>query len=58
MLQSIKSFWSHRRSRSDVLSLTRGRHTLKFGGDVNSIHELLVNLFQGGGVQASPYNLK
>ena len=40
----------HRLQFSDVLSMTRGRHTLKFGGDVNSIHELLINLFQGGGV--------
>ena len=27
-----------------------GRHTLKFGGDVNNIHEVMINLFQGGGI--------
>ena len=40
----------HRLQFSDVVSLTRGRHTFKAGVDVNPIHELLINLFQGGGV--------
>jgi hypothetical protein len=34
----------------DVLSKSAGAHTFKFGVDVNVIHELLINLFQGGGV--------
>ena len=34
---------------TDVLSTTRGKHTLKAGFDVNLIHELLANLFQGDG---------
>ena len=29
---------------------THGHHTFKIGVDVNLIHELLINLFQGGGV--------
>jgi hypothetical protein len=40
----------HRLQFSDVLSITHGRHNIKVGGDVNAIHELLINLFQGGGV--------
>ena len=40
----------HRLQFSDVLSKTRGTHTMKFGGDMNFVHELLINLFQGGGV--------
>ncbi|HVW87491.1 MAG TPA: TonB-dependent receptor, partial [Bryobacteraceae bacterium] len=40
----------HRIQISDVLSMNRGRHTIKAGFDVNSIHEVLINLFQGGGV--------
>lgn len=40
----------HRLQFTDVLSKTQGKHTLKFGGDMNFIHELLINLFQGGGV--------
>ncbi len=40
----------HRLQFSDTLSLTHGRHTFKAGVDVNLIHELLINLFQGGGV--------
>ncbi|MDR3793407.1 MAG: carboxypeptidase regulatory-like domain-containing protein [Terracidiphilus sp.] len=35
---------------SDVFSWVRGRHTLKFGGDVNIIHEVMINLYQGGGL--------
>jgi hypothetical protein len=40
----------HRLQFSDVLSKTHGAHTLKFGGDLNFVHEVLINLFQGGGV--------
>ena len=40
----------HRYQFADVLSLSRGKHTFKFGADFNAIHELLINLFQGGGV--------
>jgi outer membrane receptor protein involved in Fe transport len=40
----------HRLQFSDVLSQSRGRHTFKMGFDVNAVHELLINLFQGGGV--------
>jgi hypothetical protein len=40
----------HRLQFSDVLSINHGRHTFKMGVDVSPIHELLINLFQGGGV--------
>jgi hypothetical protein len=40
----------HRLQFSDVLSKVQGAHTFKFGADVNFVHELLINLFQGGGV--------
>ncbi len=40
----------HRYQFTDILSKTHGTHTLKAGVDVNLIHELLINLFQGGGV--------
>ena len=40
----------HRLQFSDVLSKVHGTHTMKFGADFNFIHELLINLFQGGGV--------
>src|SRR5258708_22592931 len=40
----------HRLQFSDVLSKVHGAHTFKFGADLNFIHELLINLFQGGGV--------
>ncbi len=35
---------------TDNLSWVRGRHTFKFGGDVNYVRETQINLFQGGGV--------
>jgi hypothetical protein len=35
---------------SDVFSTSHGRHSLKFGGDVNIVHEVMINLFQGGGI--------
>jgi hypothetical protein len=39
----------HRYQISDTLSFTRGRHTLKAGADVNFIHELMINLYNGTG---------
>jgi hypothetical protein len=35
---------------SDVFSTTMGRHTFKVGGDLNIVHEVMINLFQGGGI--------
>jgi len=40
----------HRYQFTDVFSKVHGRHTLKFGGDVNLVHEVMINLFQGGGI--------
>ncbi len=40
----------HRLQFNDVVSISKGRHTIKAGVDINAIHELLINLFQGGGV--------
>ncbi len=40
----------HRMQFADVLSKTSGKHTFKAGLDINVIHEVLINLFQGGGV--------
>ena len=40
----------HRIQFTDVFSTTRGRHTFKFGGDLNNVHEVMINLFQGGGI--------
>ena len=40
----------HRIQGSDVFSWARGRHTFKFGGDINNVHEVMINLFQGGGI--------
>ncbi len=42
----------HRIQGSDVFSWVRGRHTLKFGGDINNVHEVMINLYQGGGLYA------
>jgi hypothetical protein len=39
----------HRTQISDNLSWIKGAHAFKFGVDVNLIHEVLVNLFQGDG---------
>ena len=35
---------------TDVFSTTHGRHSLKLGGDANIVHEVMINLFQGGGI--------
>jgi hypothetical protein len=40
----------HRTQFTDVFSTTRGHHTFKFGGDANLVHEVMINLFQGGGI--------
>ena len=40
----------HRIQITNVFSTSRGNHTLKFGGDVNIVHEVMINLFQGGGI--------
>jgi len=40
----------HRWQGSDVFSWAKGRHTIKFGGDANIVHEVMINLFQGGGI--------
>jgi hypothetical protein len=42
----------HRNQLADVLSKTHGRHTFKTGIDINLIHEVMINLFQGGGLYA------
>jgi hypothetical protein len=39
----------HRWQITDIYSTTLGRHTFKFGADVNLIHEQIQNLFQGDG---------
>lgn len=40
----------HRYQINDVLSTVHGRHAIKAGVDINLIHELLINLYQGGGL--------
>jgi hypothetical protein len=40
----------HRTQITDVFSTVHGHHSLKFGGDANLVHEVMINLFQGGGV--------
>jgi hypothetical protein len=42
----------HRNQIADVISMTRGKHTLKAGFDFNFIHEVMINLFNGGGIYA------
>ena len=39
----------HRLQFADTLSWTKGKHQIKAGFDINVIHELLINLFQGNG---------
>ncbi|MGB6429548.1 MAG: TonB-dependent receptor [Candidatus Acidiferrales bacterium] len=39
----------HRYQMSDDFSIQKGEHSVKVGVDVNLIHELLINLFQGDG---------
>jgi Carboxypeptidase regulatory-like domain/TonB dependent receptor len=40
----------HRIQFTNVFSTTHGHHSIKAGGDVNIVHEVMINLFQGGGV--------
>jgi hypothetical protein len=40
----------HRLQFADTFSWSKGKHQFKAGFDVNAIHEVLVNLFEGGGV--------
>ena len=40
----------HRNQIADTLSITHGTHTFKAGFDLNLIHEVMINLFHGGGV--------
>jgi len=47
----------HRLQITDVFSKVYGRHTFKFGGDVNLIHEIMINLFQGGGIYSYSGNV-
>ncbi len=35
---------------TDVFSWSHGHHTFKFGGDINVVHEIMINLYQGGGL--------
>jgi len=39
----------HRLQFSDNFSIVKGAHIFKMGADVNLIHEVLINLFQGDG---------
>lgn len=40
----------HRWEFADTVSVVNGRHAMKFGFDVNLVHDVLINLFQGEGV--------
>ena len=40
----------HRIQFSDVFSKELGKQNFKFGGDINIVHEVMINLFQGGGI--------
>jgi len=42
----------HRLQFADVVSMNHGKHTFKAGFDYSAIHEVLINLFSGGGVYA------
>jgi hypothetical protein len=39
----------HRLEGEDIVSLSMGKHTIRTGADLNFIHEVLINLFQGDG---------
>jgi hypothetical protein len=47
----------HRVQVTDVFNKVHGRHTFKFGGDVNLVHEIMINLFQGGGLYSYSGNV-
>jgi len=40
----------HRYQITDTFSHTQGRHSWKAGGEANLVHEVMINLFQGGGL--------
>ena len=40
----------HRIQVTDIFSSQKGKHTFKFGGDMNIVHEVMINLYQGGGL--------
>ncbi len=44
----------HRLQFTDVFSKVFSRHTIKFGGDVNLVHEVMINLFQVAASTATP----
>lgn len=46
----------HRLQFGDSVSWVHKSHTFKFGVDVSPVHELLVNLFQGGGIYNYGYD--
>jgi hypothetical protein len=46
----------HRLQFADSLSWVRNKHSFKFGVDISPVHELLINLFNGGGVYSYNYS--
>ena len=46
----------HRLQFADSVSWVHGKHALKFGVDISPVHELLINLFSGGGVYSYNYS--
>ncbi len=40
----------HRNQIADIVSMVHGKHTFKMGFDGNFVHEVMINLFSGGGV--------
>ena len=40
----------HRYQITDTFSHSQGRHEWKVGGEANLVHEVMINLFQGGGI--------
>ena len=41
---------------TEILSYIRGHHAFKFGGDINVVHEIMINLYQGGGLYSYSNN--
>jgi hypothetical protein len=48
----------HRLQFTDSVSLVHDKHTIKMGVDISPVHELLINLFQGGGLYSYTYTDK
>jgi hypothetical protein len=46
----------HRLQFADSISWVHNKHALKFGVDISPVHELLINLFNGGGVYSYNYS--